>query len=304
MAPAMSAKSVAAYFLIAAALSGCTTGGSSPATPVAKSESIAKACEGRDGWGDPAPPAHVFGNTYMVGTCGIVSLLITTPQGHFLIDGAVPEAATEIEANIRDLGFDPKDVRYLLNTHEHIDHSGGLAGLKRITGAKMVARAEAKVALETGTVHPSDPQKGLFDPVEGVKVDQLIGDGETLKIGRQSLAAIATPGHSPGGTSWTWKSCEGKTCRQIVFADSISAVSADDYRFTDHPEYVAPLRSSIAKIGAYKPCDILITPHPSASAFFERLSGKEPLVSSTGCSEYAAGAMTRLENRLAKEVGK
>ncbi|MEQ1551533.1 subclass B3 metallo-beta-lactamase [Sphingorhabdus sp.] len=290
--------------LACALIAGCTSAQTTPTAATAKFEPIAKACEGRDGWGDPAPPAHIYGNVYMVGTCGIVSLLITTPKGHFLIDGAIPEAATEIASNIRKLGFDPTDVRYLLNSHEHVDHAGGLAGLKRITGAKMVARAEAKDALESGDVHPSDPQKGLFDPVEGVKVDQLIGDGETLKIGNQMLTAIATPGHSPGGTSWRWTSCENGKCLKIVYADSISAVSADEYRFSDHPEYVAPLRATISKVAAIQPCDILITPHPSASALFERLAGEMPLVSPDGCAEYAAGAKTRLENRLAKEAAK
>ncbi len=300
----MFAKSFAAPVLIALTVSGCASKFTAPSASTAQFEPIAKACEGRDGWGDPAPPAHVFGNVYMVGTCGIVSLLITTPNGHFLIDGAIPEAATEIAQNIRDLGFDPKEVRYLLNTHEHFDHSGGLAGLKRITGAKMVAREEAKEALEKGDVHPLDPQKGLFGPVEGVVVDQLIGDGGTLRIGKQTLTAIATPGHSPGGTSWTWRSCDQNRCLNIVYADSLSAVSADEYRFSDHPEYVAPLRATIAKVGALKPCDILITPHPSASAFFERLAGELPLVSANGCADYAAGANTRLQNRLAKEAAR
>ena len=290
--------------LACALIAGCTSAQTAPTAATVKFEPIATACEGRDGWGDPAPPAHIYGNVYMVGTCGIVSLLITTPQGHFLIDGAIPEAATEIAQNIRELGFDPTDVRYLLNTHEHFDHSGGLAGLKRMTGAKMVARAEAKDALESGDVHPSDPQKGLFDPVEGVKVDQMIGDVETLTIGNQTLTAIATPGHSPGGTSWRWTSCENGKCLDIVYADSISAVSADEYRFSDHPEYVAPLRATISRVAAIKPCDILITPHPSASALFERLVGEMPLVRPNGCAEYAVGAKTRLENRLAKESAK
>ncbi|HMT41192.1 MAG TPA: subclass B3 metallo-beta-lactamase [Sphingorhabdus sp.] len=300
----MFAKSVAALALIGTALTGCAANSGTQSAATAKFEPIAKACEGRDGWGDPAPPAHVYANVYMVGTCGIVSLLITTPQGHFLIDGAIPEAATEIAQNIRDLGFDPKDVRYLLNSHEHFDHSGGLAGLKRITGAKMVARAEAKDALESGTVHPLDPQRGLFDPVEGVKVDQIIRDGETLKIGNQVLTAIASPGHSPGGTSWRWQSCNNGKCLNIVFADSLSAVSADDYHFSDHPEYIAPLRATISKIASFETCDILITPHPSQSGFFERLNGDEPLIDATSCSQYAAGSLARLENRLAKEAAK
>ncbi|HMS21158.1 subclass B3 metallo-beta-lactamase [uncultured Sphingorhabdus sp.] len=300
----MFAKSVAILALIGTALTGCASNSGAQSAATSKFEPIAKACEGRDGWGDPAPPAHVYGNVYMVGTCGIVSLLITTPKGHFLIDGAIAEAAPGIAENIRKLGFNPTDVRYLLNTHEHFDHSGGLAGLKRITGARMIARAEAKDALESGTVHPSDPQKGLFNPVEGVKVDQTIRDGETLKIGNQILTAIASPGHSPGGTSWRWQSCDNGNCLNIVFADSLSAVSADDYHFSDHPEYVAPLRATISKIAAFENCDILITPHPSQSGFFERLNGDEPLIDATACSQYAAGALSRLENRLAKETSK
>lgn len=296
--------SLAAGLFASALLASCAPVQKAAQKPSVKFEPIATACAGKDGWGEPAPPAHIYGNVYMVGTCGIVSLLITTPKGHFLIDGAIPEAAPEIAQNIRDLGFNPKNVRYLLNTHEHFDHSGGLAGLKRLTGARMVARAEAKDALESGTVHPSDPQKGLFDPVEGVKVDRLIGDGETLRIGNQTLTAIATPGHSPGGTSWHWTSCENGKCLDIVFADSMSAVSADEYRFSDHPEYVAPLRATISKMAAIDKCDILITPHPSASALFERLAGSSPLISKTGCAEYAAGAKARLENRLAKEAQK
>ncbi len=297
----MFAKSVAILAMFGTALAGCAPNSNNAAPVPAKFEPIAKACDGRDGWGDPAPPAHVYGNVYMVGTCGIVSLLITTPQGHFLIDGAIPEAATEIAQNIRDLGFDPKDVRYLLNSHEHFDHSGGLAGLKRITGAKMVARAEAKDALESGTVHPLDPQKGLFEPVEGVKVDQTIGDGETLKIGNQTLTAIATPGHSPGGTSWTWKSCERQNCIYMVYADSLSAVSRNDYLFTDHPQQITNLVWSIARVGTLKPCDIVITPHPAQSNLFERLAGAEPLVNSQACAIYAHSASQRLEARLKKE---
>jgi metallo-beta-lactamase class B len=300
----MSAKGALATCIASALIVSCAP--AHTATPAVSPtfEPIAKACEGRDGWGDPAPPAHIYGNVYMVGTCGIVSLLITTPKGHFLIDGAIPEAAPGIVDNIRKLGFNPADVRYLLNTHEHVDHSGGLAGLKRLTGARMVARAEAKDALEGGTTHPTDPQKGLFDPIEGVKVDQLIGDGEALKIGGQILTAIATPGHSPGGTSWRWQSCDKGKCVNIVYADSLSAVSADHYRFSDHPEYVAPLRATLSKVAAFKPCDLLITPHPSASALFERLAGEEPLIDTKACAKYAAGALTRLENRLAKEATK
>jgi metallo-beta-lactamase class B len=265
---------------------------------------IAAQCEGRYGWSDVAPPAHVFGNVYMVGTCGIVSLLITSDKGHILIDGATEKAAPSIAKNIRKLGFELSDVRYLLSSHEHKDHAGGLAVLKRLTGAQMVAIAAAKVSLETGLSDKTDPQIGSIESFPGVKVDRLVNDGESLKSGTLSLTAIASPGHAPGGTSWTWRSCEGTTCHNFVYADSLGSVSADNYRFSDHPEYVATFRKTIDRIANLRTCDILITPHPSQSQFFERLAGVTAMVNQKGCMDYAAAASERLDARLAKEAVK
>jgi metallo-beta-lactamase class B len=177
---------------------------------------LSEACKGRDGWSDKAPPVRVFANTFMVGTCGITALLITTPKGHFLIDGATDEAAEGIAANIRALGFDPKDVRTLLITHEHLDHAGGIARLKAITGAKFAVRELARAAMETGQAQHDDPQHGLLPAFPSVKADQVITDGQVLRIGNQAITVMATPGHTPGGTSYTWKSCDGKLCRRCL----------------------------------------------------------------------------------------
>jgi metallo-beta-lactamase class B len=264
--------------------------------------SIKKVCGERDGWSDPAPPARVFGNVYMVGTCGITALLITSPDGHFLIDGATAEAADGIAENIRALGFDPKDVVYLLITHEHLDHAGGIAKLKQITGANVGIRKPAEQAMKTGLPVSEDPQHGIHPAFPGVSADVIIEDGDTLIVGNQSIKVIATPGHSPGGTSYTWKSCEKNLCRQFVYADSLNAVSADAYRFSDHPAYVATLRSSMAKIEALKECDVMISPHPFQSEFFERLAGEKPLVDPARCKQYVAAARKRLDDRLAKEA--
>jgi metallo-beta-lactamase class B len=270
--------------------------------PLVPAEPIWKVCEGRDGWSDPAPPAHISGNVYMVGTCGIAVLLITTPKGHFLIDGATDEAAEGIVENIRKLGFDPRDVRYLLSTHEHIDHVGGLAKLKRITGAKYVSRKAAKVAMESGKPDPQDPQFGSIPSFEGVKVDRLLKDGQRLRIGDQTLTMIATPGHSPGGTSWTWKTCRLGNCVRFVYADSLNAVGPDSYRFSDHPAAVATLRTSMKHIGEIDECNILISPHPGQSRLFERLSGKDELFDRSGCLTFSQAARDRLNARLAKEA--
>ena len=297
MARAMYAKLGA---LLALALTACAP--VAPVKTISSGATLASQCQGRDGWGDPAPPAHIFANVYMVGTCGIVSLLVTSPKGHILIDGATAEAAPFIADNIRNLGFQPTDVKYLVSSHEHLDHVGGLAALKGITGARMLARAEARKSLESGISDPADPQLAILPPFAGIKVDQIVHDGETISLGPIKMTAIATPGHAPGGTSWTWKSCKGGTCHHFVFADSLGAVSADGYRFTDHPAYVAVLRATMKRVAELKPCDVLIAPHPAQSRFFERVSGKEPLADSAGCANYAKAAMERLDARLAKEA--
>ncbi|HEX8444611.1 MAG TPA: subclass B3 metallo-beta-lactamase [Allosphingosinicella sp.] len=265
--------------------------------------SLAAACAGRDGWSDPAPPARIIGNLYYVGTCGITSLLVTSRQGHVLIDGGPPDAAPLIAANIRRLGFNPRDVRYLLNSHEHLDHAGGLAALKQLSGAKLVARAEARSVLESGKVDPRDPQAGAIPGMPGVAVDRVIADGETVRLGPIALTAHATPGHTDGGTSWSWRVCEAGRCSTVTFVDSLTPVSADGYRFTDHPERVAPFRATFDRV-ARLDCDILITPHPSASNLFPRLAGRAPLVDRGGCAAYAQAARKRLDDRLASEAAR
>jgi metallo-beta-lactamase class B len=286
--------------LAAIVLSACAPMDAKPR--VAKTfEPINQACAGRDGWSDAAPPAHVFANVYMVGTCGITVLLITTTKGHFLIDGATKEAAQGIVDNIRKLGFNPKDVRYLLATHEHLDHVGGLAELQRLTGAKFVTRAAAQAAMESGKPDLTDPQSGAIPDFEGIKADRVRNEGDAVWLGKQYIYFVETPGHTPGGTSYAWYGCEGKMCLWLTYADSLNAVSAEAYRFTDHPEYVATLRKSMTRIETISTCDILITPHPGQSNFFERLAGAAPLVDKDACKRYVAAARNRLDVRLVNE---
>jgi metallo-beta-lactamase class B len=115
------------------------------------------------------------------------------------------------------------------------------------------------------------------------------------------LKAVATPGHTAGAMSWQWVSCDSDICRTIVYADSLSPVSRDDYRFSDHPALVQQFRDSIAKVAALD-CDILLTPHPSASKLDERLALGKPLLDPGGCKAYAAQLTKNLDNRLAKEA--
>jgi metallo-beta-lactamase class B len=128
----------------------------------------------------------------------------------------------------------------------------------------------------------------------------VIEDGGTVRLGNLMLTAVATPGHTPGALSWHWVSCGGGVCRSIVYADSLTPVSRDDYRFSDHAQYLAAYRASIARVAAMD-CDILLTPHPSASDMVRRLAHAK--VDDPGaCRDYAASLTKQLDERLAKEA--
>lgn len=259
------------------------------------------ACKGSDEWEKPAPPVRIFGNTYYVGTCGITAILITSPQGHIVIDAGTEADADLVVANIRKLGFRPTDVKFLLHSHEHFDHVGGMARLQQLTGAQILASPAAASVLRTGVAASDDPQTGMHKPFPTARVDRVIREGEMVRLGDTILTAIATPGHTAGALSWRWGSCDGGRCRQIVYADSLTPVSRDDYRFSDHPAVVQAFRTSIAKIAALD-CDILVTPHPSASKLPDRFALRAPLEDRNACRDYASSLTRQLDDRLAKEA--
>jgi len=263
----------------------------------------AAACKDGDEWDRPAPPVRIHANTYLVGTCGISAILVVGSDGDVLIDGGPEDAAELIAANIRELGFKLGDVRYILHSHEHLDHAGGIAQLQRMTGATLVASAPAAAVFATGIAASDDPQSGQLKPFPPASAGRIIGDGDTVRFGNLMLTAHTTPGHTAGSLSWTWESCDGAVCRSIVYADSLSPVSRDGYRFSDRPALIAQFRASIAKVAALR-CEILLTPHPSASDMPARLARGKPLLDPAACRTYAADRGKALNERLAKEATK
>jgi metallo-beta-lactamase class B len=285
-----------------AMLAACSQASAQPELPTGPPVTeLLDQCQDKDGWSDPAPPVRIFANVYDVGTCGIVVLLVASSDGHVLLDSGPAEAAPLVIANIRALGFEVGEVEWIVTSHEHHDHVGGVAELQSLTGARVAASAAARRQLETGVVDPSDPQTGLHEPFRGIRVDRTMRDGEELVLGPLRLTLHATPGHAKGSTSWSWRSCEDERCHLVAFADSVTAVSRDDYRFSDHPEYVASFRGALDAIAAIG-CDLVITPHPSASTLYERLAGDAPLADPAACRNYAAWGREQLDARLAREA--
>ncbi|WP_370030501.1 subclass B3 metallo-beta-lactamase [Qipengyuania mesophila] len=264
-------------------------------------------CTDFDEWDKPAPPFRIYGDTYYVGTCGISAILVVGgPEGDVLIDTGTEKGAEIVLANIRALGFDPRNVRSVFISHEHFDHVGGMARFQAATGAKVTASAPAAAVLRTGHVSVDDPQAGSghppFSPVEDDALEVLDPEGRTITAAGHEFVPIATPGHTLGATSWTWEDCEGGECKRIVYVDSMNPISDDTYRFSDHPALLAAFRKGVADIAALD-CDIVLAPHPSAAKMRERLLGEAPLVDRSGCRAYAAAVAQRLDQRLAKERG-
>lgn len=262
---------------------------------------LAQACEGRSGWSDPAPPAHLFGNTWMVGTCGITVVLITSDQGHVLIDSGPDDAAPLVAANIARLGYRIEDVKLILSSHEHYDHVGGMARLQRLSGAPVAALAAAAAVLASGKSAPDDPQHFGMPDMAPIAVSKVLRDGEQVKSGSIALTAFATPTHSPGSTSWAWTSCNAADCRTITYADSNSTLTSGDYRFTDHPDRIQGINAGLARIAGL-PCGILITPHPSSSDMFGRFTSGAMMDNPEACKAYAARGQARFDQQLASEA--
>jgi len=257
-------------------------------------------------------PFLIFGNTYYVGTHGLSSVMITSPAGHVLIDGDLPESASQIVKNIKSLGFRIEDVKLIVNSHVHFDHAGGIAELQRRSGARIVASPWSAEVLRRGGVGRGDPQKGTITGIAPVKNLSRLHDSESFQVGDITLTAHLTAGHTPGGTSWTWKSCEGSTCRELVYADSLNPISAPGFKFTnnrDYPQALDDFEKSF-KFFETTPCDILITAHPEFSGMLEHQAARErgvkpdPMVDSTACRRYAESGRAKLSGRLATEARK
>ncbi len=257
-------------------------------------------------WTDSIAPFKAIDNVYYVGSAGLTSWLITTPAGHVLLDGGLPENAPLIERNIVRLGFRLRDVKILLNTHAHFDHAGGLAALRRNTQARLFSSAGDRDALERGVyAGAEDRQAWRFPPVA---VDSVIADGGTVTLGGVTLTANITPGHTAGCTSWTLPVMADGARHTAIFFCSAS-VAAN--RLAPNPQYpgiVADYRRTFERLRAMD-ADVFFAAH---TELFD-LNGKRqrlrdgapnPFIDRTALKTLAATLSTEFEAELARQSGR
>ena len=251
-------------------------------------------------WVERQAPFRLVGNVYEVGSVGLTALLVTTPEGHVLLDAGMPSYAPQVARNIAALGFKPTDVRWILNSHAHFDHAGGFAELKRLTGAKLAAMDADRPWLERG-VYPGD-EANTFARFPPVTVDRTLHDGDTVTLGGLTLTAHLTPGHTPGDTTWTFPVTEGGRRLEVVYYGS-TTVAAN--RLAPRPQYpgiVDDYRRAFSKLKTLQ-ADVFLAPHPEQFDLAAKRARGLPaaLIDPTELPRRVAASEADFDRELAKE---
>ncbi len=210
-------------------------------------------------WSTPVKPFRIAGNVYYVGTEGLAAYIILTNKGAILLDGTSAENAPLIERNIQALGVPLNAVKRLICDHAHEDHVGAFAQIKRDTGAKFFASAGDKWALEHGRVRGDTNYKPK--PFAPTKVDHVVRDGETMRLGDVMLTAHLTPGHTPGCTSWSTTVRDNERQLDVLFLCSITIAGNILVGNHTYPQIIADYRATFRKLEAMK-ADIVLPSHP------------------------------------------
>jgi metallo-beta-lactamase class B len=247
----------------------------------------------------PVPPFHIIGNIYYVGGSDIGSYLIVTPAGDILLDGGFVETAPQIEANIQKLGFKLKDVKFILNSHAHLDHAGGISEMKHATGAKFVAMDQDVAALTAGTAFPA------------AIPDRVIHDGDTVTVGAVTMTAHLTPGHTRGCTTWTTVARDGVKRYNIVFVGSATVLP--NYKLIDLPNAPATYPGIQAdyektfRVLRSLPCDVFLASHGSFYSLVDKRGvmsknpAQNPFIDPWGYQAYILRAEAAFQKELQSE---
>ena len=253
----------------------------------------------------PVEPFRILGNLYYVGANSVTSFLITTPEGHILIDGGFDETVPLIRASVEQLGFRLEDIEILLSSHAHFDHVGGLARIKKATGARFIASELETPILERGGL--DDDLLGDKAPFSPLRVDRKLKDGDTVELGGMRLTARVTAGHTSGCTSWAFEVEDGGRSHLAVSICSLSVLPG--MKFHREPTYPTIAKDFVRSFEVLEslPCDIFLASH---AGFFrmkekrERMDedGPNPFIDRVGYLKYIERARERFEKAVAEEA--
>jgi metallo-beta-lactamase class B len=259
---------------------------------------------GQGPWYESFPAHRVIGNVYYVGSKDLASYLITTPDGHILINSGFEETVPLIRAGVESLGFKMRDIKILLASHAHSDHVAGHALARELTGAKVyVMRGDDTVIASGG--------KGQY--LYGVNrwkpcpVDRVLEDGDEVKLGGVTLIARRTPGHTRGCTTWTWRVGEGEKAETVVVIGSPNVNPG--YQLVDNKAYpeIADDFARTFQVLKSLPCDVFLGAHGAYYGMIEKYdrlkqgTGKNPFIDPEGYRAYVAQKEAAFRDTLARQ---
>jgi len=258
-------------------------------------------------WEEPAEPVKIAGPIYFVGTKGLGAFIFATSDGLILMNTGMPSSGAMIEESIRKLGFKPEDLKIMINGHAHIDHAGAFAYLKEKYGAKLAVMKDDVAAMESGDL--GDFKYANDFAYAPVKVDRVLRDGDTIKLGDVILTGYLTPGHTRGATTWSTTIIDSGKAYQVVFPDG--AGYNPGYRLaTSNPSYpgiAEDFRRTHHILEMMKP-DIWLAQHNE----YYNLEGKRKRAEAEGVAawvdpegyrRFISGKKRAFEDQVDKELG-
>jgi metallo-beta-lactamase class B len=256
-------------------------------------------------------PFHIIGNIYYVGLDDNTSFLITSPQGHILLDMTYESGVPYIRKNIEALGFKVKDIKFLLNAHAHIDHIGGLARFKELTGGKVFVMAEDVPSVSNGgkTDYRNGDGHEQWTPV---KADVVLKDNQEVRLGGNVMVAHLTPGHTRGCTTWTTTAEEKGKKYNVIFVCSVGLSGIGlktGVLLLNNPKYpkiADDFARSFETLQSF-PVDVFLASHGSFFHMAEKIkrmeagAGTDAWVDPQGYKTYLAESEKAYQTELAEE---
>jgi metallo-beta-lactamase class B len=260
-------------------------------------------------WTEPFPPHKIADNLYYVGSKGLATYLITTPQGNILINSSLESSVPLIQAAVEKLGFKFSDTKILLISHSHWDHDAGSAAIKKQTGAQYMVMDSDVSVVESGGKDDFQYGNTPNNLYPAVKVDRVLHDGDEVKLGTVVLTAHKTPGHTKGCTTWTMKATDGGKTYNVVIIGSPNVNAG--YKLVGNKAYpqIAQDYETTFRVLKSLPCDIFLGAHGDYYGMLAKYpklqaGGANPFVDPEGYKKYVAEREQTFRAELAKQSGK
>jgi len=257
-------------------------------------------------WTQAFPPHRVIGNVYYVGSRDLASFLITTPQGHILINSNLVTSPIQIEKSVEQLGFKFSDVKILLISHAHFDHAAGSAQIVQMTHAKYMVMDGDVSVIESGGRTDFNYAKSSDMYFPPAKVDRVLHDGDEVRLGSVAIVAHKTPGHTKGCTTWTLSVVDKGKSYNVVIVGSPNVNPG--YKLVNNTSYpkIAQDYEQTFRVLKGLPCDVFLGAHGSYYDMLEKYArlkdgGENPFVDPAGYKAYVADREEAFKDELRKQ---